>query len=229
MSSLGQVLLSIQTQLLVSDPYFNEPGYDRTRGTPQGDDSSKRYNNNLRLATLRHAIVSPLREPPKGLEEVVKRHFGMCRQRVLLQAKIWTKEAKGTPLYPRFVKVYKELLVLLSSDSLKGFNCLPPPAKDIMVVSNSDANLLPEFEYILQAAGEKASKRNVPESMQSPVVSHQAFPPQGVGATSNASSEPSNQTTISQATYNPWAAGGVATPASAPNGKGDDEDDELYI
>ena len=35
-SSFLQVLVSIQSLILVSDPYFNEPGYERSRGTPHG-------------------------------------------------------------------------------------------------------------------------------------------------------------------------------------------------
>lgn len=32
-----QVLVSIQGMILIPDPLFNEPGYDRIRGTPEGN------------------------------------------------------------------------------------------------------------------------------------------------------------------------------------------------
>ena len=35
-----QVLMSIQALILVPDPYFNEPGYERERSTPSGDRQS---------------------------------------------------------------------------------------------------------------------------------------------------------------------------------------------
>ncbi|EOD17738.1 hypothetical protein EMIHUDRAFT_57763, partial [Emiliania huxleyi CCMP1516] len=39
-STLLQVLMSVQALILVPDPFFNEPGYERIRGTPQGDSQS---------------------------------------------------------------------------------------------------------------------------------------------------------------------------------------------
>jgi len=34
-----------------------------------------RYNSELRLSTLRWAVLAQLRKPPPGLEDVVKGHF----------------------------------------------------------------------------------------------------------------------------------------------------------
>ena len=39
----SQVLVSIQSLILVPQPYFNEPGYEGTMGTPSGTASSKKY------------------------------------------------------------------------------------------------------------------------------------------------------------------------------------------
>jgi hypothetical protein len=114
-SSLSQVLLSIQTQLLVEEPYFNEPGAERMEGTEAGRDASRRYNANLRLATLRYAIIQPLKHLPLGFEEISIRHFSMCRKRILVQAKRWMLESKNSSLFPRFEKAYTELLHLLST------------------------------------------------------------------------------------------------------------------
>ena len=36
-ANLWRVLVSIQGMILVADPYFNEPGVDAVRGTPEGD------------------------------------------------------------------------------------------------------------------------------------------------------------------------------------------------
>lgn len=52
-SSFLQVLVSIQSLILVSEPYFNEPGYERSRGTPAGTQSSKEYNASVCQATVR--------------------------------------------------------------------------------------------------------------------------------------------------------------------------------
>ena len=120
-SSLAQVLLSIQSQILsVAEPFFSEGGgHGGMRNTRAGMEGSARYNASLRLATLRYAIIAPLKSPPRGFEDVVHRHFAMCRKRLILQAKIWTLEARGTELYSRYLRAYSELSSLLADTSLK--------------------------------------------------------------------------------------------------------------
>ena len=41
-SSLNQVFMSIYALIFVEEPWFNEPGYQGQRGTPQGDLKNKR-------------------------------------------------------------------------------------------------------------------------------------------------------------------------------------------
>lgn len=47
-SSFLQVLVSIQSLILVPEPFYNEPGFERTRGTPSGEQSSRDYTANIR-------------------------------------------------------------------------------------------------------------------------------------------------------------------------------------
>ncbi|KAI9003894.1 ubiquitin-conjugating enzyme/RWD-like protein, partial [Hyaloraphidium curvatum] len=71
-STISQVLLSIQTFILVPQPYFNEPGY----GPPNPKNpQSIAYNKVVRRNTVRLAMVDMLRNPPAGFEDVVRRHF----------------------------------------------------------------------------------------------------------------------------------------------------------
>ena len=49
-STLLQVFISVQALILVPDPFFNEPGYERIRGTAEGDRESRRYNETIREA-----------------------------------------------------------------------------------------------------------------------------------------------------------------------------------
>lgn len=118
--------------------------------TTAGKKGSARYNNTLRLSTLRHAIIEPLKYPPKGFEDVVRRHFAMLRKRVLTQAKIWTLESQGTELQKRFERAYSELVGLLSSDTLacqeweveevggNTFGALPPLSDDLQTLERLD-------------------------------------------------------------------------------------------
>jgi hypothetical protein len=43
-STLLQVLLSISAMIIVPDPFFNEPSYEKMMSTPQGKAQSKAYN-----------------------------------------------------------------------------------------------------------------------------------------------------------------------------------------
>ena len=44
-SSLLQVLVSIQSLILIAEPYYNEPGYERTRGSEAGEVASRKVNS----------------------------------------------------------------------------------------------------------------------------------------------------------------------------------------
>ncbi|CAF2625088.1 unnamed protein product [Rotaria sp. Silwood2] len=58
------VLVSIQSLIFVSEPYFNQPGYEHTRGTPTGTAQSLEYDDNIRQATVRWAMLEQLPNPP---------------------------------------------------------------------------------------------------------------------------------------------------------------------
>eukprot|EP01094_Clydonella_sp_ATCC50884_P027405 TRINITY_DN7858_c0_g1_i1.p1 TRINITY_DN7858_c0_g1~~TRINITY_DN7858_c0_g1_i1.p1 ORF type:complete len:148 (+),score=43.74 TRINITY_DN7858_c0_g1_i1:279-722(+) len=76
-STLLQVLLSIQSLILVPDPYFNEPGYESSRGTPHGTRASQQYDAEVRSNALKEAILAPLRSPPAAFEHIVRTHFAL--------------------------------------------------------------------------------------------------------------------------------------------------------
>ena len=65
-----QVLVSIQSLILVNEPYFNEPGYERSRGTPSGTASSREYDANIRQATVKWAMLEMIRNPPACFKQV---------------------------------------------------------------------------------------------------------------------------------------------------------------
>lgn len=92
-SSLYQVLVSIQALILVEQPYFNEPAYEAQRGTKEGDARSFEYNENIRLGTLRHAMIGQLRNPSPGFEDAIRKHFKLLKNRVLAQVQQWVKES----------------------------------------------------------------------------------------------------------------------------------------
>ncbi|KAK6165686.1 hypothetical protein SNE40_022567 [Patella caerulea] len=112
-SSLYQVLVSIQSIILTSDPMFNEPGYDGMRETEDGKKQSGQYNWKIQLHTLRHAILGNIRHPPPGFEDLIKRHYYIQKDSVLKQCAVWIEQCEDEDLVKRMRivcdDIYREL------------------------------------------------------------------------------------------------------------------------
>ncbi|XP_049817886.1 baculoviral IAP repeat-containing protein 6 isoform X3 [Aethina tumida] len=91
-SSFLQVLVSIQSLILVPEPYFNEPGYERARGTPAGTMSSKDYNLNICQATVRWAMLEQIVNPCPCFKEIIHTHFYLKKDEIIKQVEQWVKE-----------------------------------------------------------------------------------------------------------------------------------------
>ncbi|MEQ2200963.1 hypothetical protein XENOCAPTIV_005516 [Xenoophorus captivus] len=78
--SLTIVLVSVQSLILVAEPYFNEPGYERSRGTPSGTQSSREYDGNIRQATVKWAMLEQIRNPLPCFKEVSKNRKNWMRE-----------------------------------------------------------------------------------------------------------------------------------------------------
>lgn len=106
-STFLQVLVSIQSLILVEEPYFNEPGYEKYIDTPQGIKKSKEYNKIIELATLQFAIIDQIENPPKGYENVVKEHFTRKKNDII------NKIDKDYPDNEKFQEFKSKLLSIL--------------------------------------------------------------------------------------------------------------------
>lgn len=62
--------MSIQSLILVPEPYFNEPGFERSRGTPSGSHSSREYNSNIYQASVRWAMLEQIKNPNPCFKDV---------------------------------------------------------------------------------------------------------------------------------------------------------------
>eukprot|EP01038_Epipyxis_sp_PR26KG_P005535 gene5535-7652_t len=60
-SSLSQVINSILFLIFVEEPYFNEPGYESSKGTSYGDNQSKYYNEIIQVGTLRFGYLEHMK------------------------------------------------------------------------------------------------------------------------------------------------------------------------
>ncbi|KAL0476619.1 ubiquitin conjugating enzyme E2 [Acrasis kona] len=76
-SNVLQVLVSVLGLVLVSEPYYNEAGYEKQVGTSEGHHNSVLYNENALLQCLWHS-VKLIRNPPMHVQEIVNVHFERC-------------------------------------------------------------------------------------------------------------------------------------------------------
>jgi baculoviral IAP repeat-containing protein 6 len=109
-STFLQVMISIQSLILVEQPYFNEPGWEREMNTPKGKLNSDNYNEEKEPHTINLAMISMLKNPPNGFEEVVCNHFRMKREEIINRTLIWEQNAKKNG---NMIKNYRNELILL--------------------------------------------------------------------------------------------------------------------
>uniref|UniRef100_A0A7S3K4H8 UBC core domain-containing protein n=1 Tax=Aureoumbra lagunensis TaxID=44058 RepID=A0A7S3K4H8_9STRA len=81
-SNLLAVALSIQALIFTSEPYWNEPGYENRRGTPEGDRAMQSYNENIKRSCKRVAIDLAYKMPPPEFASVIKKHCDFHRQNI---------------------------------------------------------------------------------------------------------------------------------------------------
>lgn len=94
-STLIQIYKSIQCQILVEQPYFNEPGYECKYNTLDGMKKSKEYNDNIRLYTMNHAMYDLINNPKlyPQFEDVIRAHFKLKKDKILNICNKWTNES----------------------------------------------------------------------------------------------------------------------------------------
>ncbi|CAN0921731.1 Putative ubiquitin-conjugating enzyme E2 38 [Linum grandiflorum] len=92
-SNVMQVLLSIQALILNQNPYFNEPGWERLRGKPEGEIQSQLYSENTFLLSLK-TMVYTMRTPPKHFEDLVMGHFNKRANDIMVACKAYTAGAQ---------------------------------------------------------------------------------------------------------------------------------------
>lgn len=77
--------------VFVTDPYYNEPGYERnTHGARQAATS---YNQDIRVHTARHAILEALQQPDPMFKEALQLHYHLRGPAVLEMLQRWVEQA----------------------------------------------------------------------------------------------------------------------------------------
>ncbi|KAF9074993.1 hypothetical protein BDP27DRAFT_1443929 [Rhodocollybia butyracea] len=90
-STLLQVLVSIQSMILIDLPYFNEPGYGKANPSLN---ASVMYNRNIALQTTRWAIVAWLSDENRDgvWGEVIASHFTIRKEKIRKQLHDWATQ-----------------------------------------------------------------------------------------------------------------------------------------
>ncbi|KAL1504725.1 hypothetical protein AB1Y20_008503 [Prymnesium parvum] len=115
-STLLQVLMSIQALILVPDPFFNEPGYERVRNTPEGDQRSRKYNETIREGTVRFAMIEQIRRPLPELKKTIHRHFYLRKAAILQQVQEWASDSRNSQYHADNMRLlYQSLESALAS------------------------------------------------------------------------------------------------------------------
>ena len=91
-STLYQVFVSIYGLIFVDEPYFNEPGYQNTRGTPVGDAANAAYNSEQRYKTVELSMVDAIKKPTPEFAAVIHEHFTLRQETILTLVREWKEK-----------------------------------------------------------------------------------------------------------------------------------------
>ncbi|KAF8661094.1 hypothetical protein HU200_057197 [Digitaria exilis] len=95
MSTILQVLVSIQGLVLTENPYYNETGFEAQVGTPEGHRNELPYCESTYLVNL-HTMLHLIRRPPGSFRAFVMDHFRRRGQHILRACEAYLKE--GCPV-----------------------------------------------------------------------------------------------------------------------------------
>ncbi|KAL9383323.1 hypothetical protein Peur_023646 [Populus x canadensis] len=92
-STVLQVLVSIQALILNQKPFFNEPGYELLSGSANGEKRSQEYSESTFFLSLK-TMVYTMRRPPKHFEDFVLGHFNKHANDILVACKAYMDGAQ---------------------------------------------------------------------------------------------------------------------------------------
>ena len=115
-STFNQLLISIQSQILVDEPFFNEPGYECTIGTANGIKRSLEYNYNIRQYTVDYTMCDLLSSNKyPEFSDIINKYFKYQKINIITTLNKWLKEmpqnrtAKFTESLNKFITLTDKL------------------------------------------------------------------------------------------------------------------------
>lgn len=92
-STMLQVLVSIQALILNAEPFFNEPGYEKTYKGQEGRKRSKEYSEDIFIKSLKKMMYT-IRNPPQHFEDLVSGHFRVRAYDIIRACKAYVDGAE---------------------------------------------------------------------------------------------------------------------------------------
>lgn len=91
-STLNQLFVSVQSQILIGSPFWNEPGHENCP-----EEQNVRYRQYCQYYTMRYCMVEILKDVNKGkypeLKDIVLNHFRLKKRYILELCKGWCDKA----------------------------------------------------------------------------------------------------------------------------------------
>jgi ubiquitin-protein ligase len=96
-STVLQLIISIQSLVMNEDIYYNEPSFEKSKGSPAARSLNTAYSNIVKYCNVRFAMIDQIKKPPQGFEEVVKAHFSLKKEAILKTVQKWVQDADKEP------------------------------------------------------------------------------------------------------------------------------------
>jgi ubiquitin-protein ligase len=130
LSTLLQVTLSIQSLILVEEPYWNEPGWEKSMNSTSGQKKCKDYTDRVRLDSIKWAICNTIKNPPAEYKDFIINHFLLKKKELCEVTEKWVNESTDR----------KDEMNKARTEMIKLINDLNDDNKKEMSKSNSEDN-----------------------------------------------------------------------------------------
>jgi len=157
-SNLLQLLVSIQGLILVREPYFNEAGYEKQKGTQQGEENSRMYNE-MAVLKMVQSMTKLVRNPPHPFSKEIMDHWKDNAMKLMTRLMMWKKisleQVKScvTPVTPTTPGTFAQLAS--GSVDLPDFPLIPASKGFCLTLDKA----LKHFEEALKSEGINAGSR----------------------------------------------------------------------
>lgn len=111
LSTLSQIIISIQANIFVDHPYFNTQGYEKYRGTQKGDIETKKYNEQIRYYTMHVCMLNLLKSVDiyANLKNAIITHYYLQQDKIVEQCQMWINECQNEAIKNNMQQTFIEL------------------------------------------------------------------------------------------------------------------------